>query len=358
MPFTPRDQTKPTALTAAINEIRRPNQFIRRLLYSNEVSLPVEDIELSYFDGQRKTLPLVRRSAEGTLVDGVGFRYATVAAPNIRVKMAFTGDKLMYQRQPGMQIYGNSSGDISRAVQQAINRDLAYLEDQIVNTIEWMCAQALQNDIVYSVSDKDSFRITYPRDGAYNITLLSAESWDNADATLPRPLANIHTVKRLVAHSTGVQITDAICGVNAANAILELAESGNLPAFKTDSGVRSGNITFASQFNEDGAIFLGEMGGVRFWEYSRTVLHNGSSVPMIRDDYVEFVSLSAASERTLYYGSIPDIEALQGRSFVGPRFAKSWITKDPASQIFLVHTRPLPVNRRPNATVSMKVTNN
>jgi hypothetical protein len=359
MPPTPTDFLKVRAMTGAVNKVDAPNQFLRRLLYSNTQALSTEDIEIAYFEAGRKTAPFVSRGSEARLLEGVGSRLATVAAPNMRVKMAFTGDPLLFTRYPDTNIYvdqSSAAGQLS-AVGRAINRDLAYMESQIVNTEEWMCSQALQQDIIYQVADNDNFRITYPRSSANNITLLSGEAWDNADPTLPRPLANIHTVKRIMSNAEGLQITDAICGINAANAILELAESGNLPAFKTDSGVSAGTLTFTSQFDRDGVVFLGTMGGVRFWEYSRTVSHNGVTTSMIRDDYIEFVSTSAASERVMYYGAIPDIEAIEGRKVVGRRFAKSWVEKDPAARIFLVHTRPLPVNRRPDATVSMKVTN-
>lgn len=358
MPVTPRDQTKLTALTAAVNEIRSPNRFLSRLLYSRTQTLPTEDIEIATFDGGRKTAPFVRRGSEARLVEGLGHRFATVNGPNIRIKMAFTG-KSLFDRRPGQMVYVDPNDrDISRAFQQDINRDLAFMESMIVNTEEWLCAQALQQDIVYEVADNDNFRITYPRDSEYNIALLEAESWDNPDPTLPRPLQNIHTVKRLMANSNGINITDAICGRNAADALLELAESGNLKAFKRDSGVRAGSITFVEQFNEDGAIFLGEMGGIRFWEYSRTVEHNGVAVPMIRDDFIEFVGNNTTSDRVMYYAAIPDMEAIEQKTYKTRRLAKSWVTKDPSQRVFLVHTRPLPVNRRPNSTVSMQVTNN
>jgi len=67
------------------------------------------------------------------------------------------------------------------------------------------------------------------------------------------------------------------------------------------------------------------------------------------------LAVSPAAENVMYYGAIPDFDALQGRAWVGRRFGKSWMDKDPSAQIALVHSRPLPVPRRPGSMVSMKV---
>lgn len=350
-------QLKWSSLTAAINEIRAPNQFLRRLLYGNVQTLSTEDIELSVLNRGRKTAPFVRKNGEAIMVAGHSETFQTVTCPNIRIKRPFTPSELLYNRRPGTTIFIEGGGQRA-AIQDHINRDLQVMSDLVTNSIEWLVAQSLQGTIQYEVADQEVFTITFPRPSGNNIVLTAGRSWDNADPTLPRPLQDVHTVKRVLSDEVGLQPTDAICGINASNALLNLAESGNLPAFKTDSGVAAGTITFVSQFNDDGAIFLGTMGGVRFWEYSRTVAHNGSSVPLIRDDYIEFISNSSAAQRVLYYGAIPDMRAINGNLFQGPRFSKSWEVEDPSAMMALVASRPLPVPRRPGAMVSLKVTNN
>ena len=350
-------ELKYSFLTPAINEMKSPNQFLKRLLFGNHVTLPTEDIELSVLTKARETAPFVRKNGEGIMVAGHGETFQTVTAPHIRIKRPFTPSELLYNRRPGTTIF--TTGRQSRsALRQHVNRDLQVMADLITNSEEWLCAQALQGVIQYQVADQEVFTITFPRPAGNDITLTAARSWDNADPSLPRPLQDVHTVKRILSDEVGLQPTDAICGINAANALLNLAESGNLPAFKTDSGVATGTITFVEQFNEDGAIFLGTMGGVRFWEYSRTVLHVGVSTSLIRDDYVEFVSRSAGAQRVLYYGAIPDMRAINGTLAQTERFSKSWEEEDPSAQIALAASRPLPVPRRPGAMVSMKVTNN
>lgn len=351
-------QLKWSYLTPAINEMSSPNQFLKRLLWGNSVTLPVEDIELSQFDKARETAPFVRKNGEAVMVAGHSEKFQTVSGPNIRIKRPFTPSELLYNRRPGTTIFVNGGGQSQRAaIRQHINRDLQVMADLITNSEEWLCAQALTGSISYEVADAEVITITFPRSSNCVLSLTSGKAWDAADPTAPRPLADVHVIKRVFSDEVGLQPTDAICGINAAQALLELAESGNLPAFKTDSGVASGTITFVSQFNDDGAIFLGTMGGVRFWEYSRTVYHLGVSTPLIRDDYVEFVSRSAASQRVMYYAAIPDMRAINGNLAQTERFAKSWEVEDPSAMMALAASRPLPVPRRPNAMVSLKVTN-
>jgi len=340
-------------LTASINEMKSPNKFLKTLLYSNHVTLPVEDIELSVLNKSRETAPFVRKNGEAIMVAGHDETFQTVTAPNIRIKRPFTPSELLYNRRPGTTIFINGGGQRA-AIQQHINRDLQVMADLITNAEEWLCAQALQAVIEYSVADQEVFTITFPRPAGNNITLTGADLW--TAPTTATPLQDIHTVKRVMSDEVGLQPTDALCGLGAANALLAMAEGGNLPAFKTDSGISAGTVSFVEQFNEDGAMFLGTMGGVRFWEYSRTVLHNGVATPMIRDEYVEFVSVSPASQRVLYYAAIPDMRAINGNLFQGERFSKSWDVEDPSAMMVLSAARPLPVPRRPGATVSLKVT--
>ena len=49
------------------------------------------------------------------------------------------------------------------------------------------------------------------------------------------------------------------------------------------------------------------------------------------------------------------MDAFEAGLWVAQRFSKSWVTKDPSQRLALLHSRPLPVPRRPGAMVSMKV---
>ena len=80
-----------------------------------------------------------------------------------------------------------------------------------------------------------------------------------------------------------------------------------------------------------------------------------TTVPMIRAKYAEFFHAGPGAERMIYYAGIPDLNVFGGSTLQSERFAKSWMQEDPASMMCLLHSRPLPVLRRPGSQVSFKV---
>lgn len=350
MPFT--QELKWTWLTGVVNHLKAPNQFLKRLLWSNEDPVPTEDIELSVIARGREIAPFVKRGAEGVMVGGATEKYQTVSAPNIRLKKPFNPSQFAFARRPGTPIHVTDDGVMLAAIQQHIVRDIGGMNDMIVNAEEYLCSMALQGVISYSDNVGDVFTITFPKPAANNITL--SIFWDDADPTKVRVLANITTVKTVLADE-GFTVTDAICGSEAQNQLLLLAEAGSLKFLNALNYIDSGTLTFTSQFTEDGVLYLGTLGNVRFWGYPRTATLKGTSVNMIRPKYVEFVCVTASSERVMYYGAIPDLDAFEAGAFRGKRFSKSWKVPDPSALMALVASRPLPVPRKPYSTVSMKV---
>lgn len=350
------NELKWATMTATVNEMKSPNRFLSRLLFPRHVTLPTEDIEIGVLSKGREIAPFVKKNGEGIMVSGHDEQFRTVSAPNIRIKRPFTPSELLYGRRPGTVIFSPGGSMQMSAIRQHVARDLQVMADYITNAEEYLASLALTGIITYSHADHDVFQIDFARDPANTIDLTASFYWDHATQTIPRPLKDIHSVKRIL-QDHGVAPTDAICGTVAADALLGLVESGNVKMLGQEGlDVAAGDMTFVTQFGGDGVIFLGRLGGVRFWEYGRTaVLADGTTVNMIRPNMVEFISTSPASERIMYYGAIPDWGTFQGRKFQAERFSKSWDEEDPSLRVALIHSRPLPVLRRPDTTVSMQV---
>ena len=348
------NELKWATLTATVNEMKSPNRFLQRLLFPNRVTLPTEDIEIGKLTKGREIAPFVRKNGEGIMVAGHGESFETVSAANIRIKRPFTPSELLYGRRPGTVIFSPGARSQMNAIRQHIARDMQVMADYITNAEEWLCAMALQGVISYELADSEVFQIDFNRSAANSKTLSGTDWWDS---TTPKPLADIHAVKREL-QDHGVQPTDCILGTEAADALLALVEAGTVKMLGQEGqNVSAGEMTFVEQFNEDGVIYLGRLGGVRFWEYGRTAMHpdGSTTVNMVRPKYAEFISRNAASERVMYYGAIPDMALFRGSLFQTRRFAKSWEENDPSAMMALTHTRPLPVLRRPDTTVSFKV---
>lgn len=340
------------SLTAAVNEIKSPNRFLSKLLFGRHQTFPTETVEYGQLDRARICAPFVRKNGAAISTGGHTESFIAIEPTNIRIKRPFTPSDLLYNRRPGSVIHAEG-GTIMQAMREHISRDLQGLADDIVNSEEWLAAMAIRGTISYEVADQESFLVTFNKPSSHNITLTGDMLWDNADPTLPKPVEDFHTVKKLLSNAVGLGVTDAIMGEEAATAFRTLMASNALTGHYQK--INTGETTFSEQFNEDGVIYLGTFCGVRCWEYSRSATLDGTATPMIRSKYVEFVAATPAAEFVTYYGAIADMKALQGNKFQGERFSKSWEEEDPSALQALLASRPLPCMRRPGACVSMKV---
>ena len=273
--------------------------------------------------------------------------------------MPFTAARYAFERQPGSQLHLAPGVSTEQWANQAIARDVAELERNIQHAEEYLVSRTLQGSFSYQTADQENITITIPRSTANSYQL--ATYWDDATPANTRPLADIFGVKKILSNIPGLEglaVTDAICGTDAANALLELVEVGAVKMLGLDgTNVRAGDITFVEQFQNTGAIFLGTLGGVRFWHYGRQLtLANGTTVDLIRPKWVEFINNNATlSDRVMYYGAIADMDALGQGVMATKRFSKQWTQPDPSARFVLSASRPCPWPRRANATVSVQV---
>lgn len=342
------DLLKWSSLTKTVNEIKSPNQFVKKLLFSSHEPKETETIEIGVLDGDREIAPFVTKNGEAIMVSGIGERFQTVEAPNIRIKRPLPPNDALSNRRPGSIIFPGQGGIVS-AAEQYVARQLGRLADLVTNAEEYLCCMALQGTISYQVSDDANFTITYPKPSGNSVDLGTNNYW--ADST-SNPEVDCYEAKRVVSEEVGLGITDCILGSEAAVSFLK---SSTVRSLLDVRNVTAGGQDFTTQFSEDGAIFLGTFCGIRFWAYPRQVKVNGTMTDLIRSKYAEFVCRVPAAEFTLYYGAIHDWKALQNRSFVGERFSKSWEDEDPSVRQLLTHSRPLPVPRRMGAVYSAKV---
>ncbi len=341
------DELKWQTMTAAINKIKGPQRFLRDLLFGRRETLDTETIEMSFLTGARDAAPFVKKNGEALLVEGLGEEFAVVEAPNIRIKRPFTPSALLYNRQPGTTIFA-SSGTKRRAIQQKVARELQRLKDLITNREEWMISQAIRGSISYTAKDEDHWQITYPR--ADGNTTTADTDWDEASSA--KPEVDFLAAKRLISDGVGLAPTHVLLGEDAAEYFLQIDQVKDL---LDNRRIEAGKVVYTSQFSEQGALYLGQFCGIEVWEYSRTINTDGTATNLVRDSYAEFVTASPSAENVIYYGAIPDMDALQGRTIQTEIFSKSWVEKDPSVMFALAHSRPLPVPRLPDSMVSMNI---
>lgn len=338
-----------SSLTATVNETKSPNKFVKNLLYGNHDPQPTESIEIGLLVGDREVAPFVTKNGEAVQVAGVDEKFQTVEAPNIRIKRPLPPSDALSKRSPGSTIFVSGQDQVISNAERHIGRNLARLEDMVVNAEEYMCCMSLQGTISYQVEDDSNFTITYPKPAGNTVDLGAGNYWDLSTSN---PEVDCYIAKRVVSNEVGLGVTDAILGTEAAVAFLK---SPTIQALLDKRNVSAGGIDFTTQFTEDGVIFLGTYCGIRFWSYPRQVVVAGTLTDLIRPKYAEFVARTPSAEFTMYYGAIHDWKALRDRKIQGERFSKSWEQEDPSVRNLLVHSRPLPVPRRPGAIYSAQI---
>lgn len=348
-----RDILHWVSLTSMIDETKRPSRFIRDTLFSREEPQATENIEFSLLIGSRQVAPFVRRDAAAVEVSGYQEKSYTVIAPRIRIKRSLKGHEVIFQRSAAFAIYVGSS-EVQDAGQRKIAQSTQRLVERRDESIEYLCAQALRGSITYAVDEEDSFTVTFPRTSSHNITLTTF--WDQANS---KPSTDFQTAMQLVADDASLGVTDAIMGASAMSYFLDHTQVLSL---LDNRRVMAGELDLSRQFLDSGALYLGMFRGIRVWGYTRATSVPGTqgdgghtSFDLIRSKYVEFVSASPAAENTIYYGAINDLDAFEQGVIVGRSFSKSWKQQDPSVLWHLLESRPLPVMRRPDSTVSMKV---
>lgn len=342
----PNDVLSWASLTGVVNEIKSPNQFLKRLVFGAHDPQPTEVIEIGMLSGSRVVAPFIRRNGMAMEIEGTSESFKTVSFPNIRIKKHLEAPDLMFNRRAGTTIFPGGD-EIVNAAAAHVARQQQRLADAVTEAEEYLCALAIRGSIAYSVDEQEVFTITLGKPAGNSLTITT--KWDDAASEVA---ADFFTAKQLVADEVGLGVTHAIMGAEAAAAFM--ANAGVMGRLDVRN-LSAGQLTLMEQFNQDGAIYLGVFCGVQCWAYTRQTSVNGSAVSLIRSKHVEFLSVTPAAENVLYYGAIPDLQALQGRLFQGERFSKSWEQEDPSVRWLLVHSRPLPIPRRPGSMVSMQV---
>ncbi len=337
-------------LTATINEIKQPSNFLFDLVFSRRENLTTEKAEIGVWSGGRVCAPFVKKNGEARLVTGRSNDFQTIDTPHCRIKMPITPGNVVFARQPGSDIF--SPADQARGTAEYYMIQQQAMLDQIAESEEWLSAQALRMSITYTPAEtEDVFQVTFPRSAGQATTPLV--DWDEADTSLVQIEEDFIEACRLVSESVGLGVTHCILGSTAAQHFRRVMKAQDLLDMMN---VQAGQMSLNNPWTRSGAKPLGMFCGVEVWQYSRqTVDHTGTTQNLLRAKYAEFLAVTPAAEAVCYYGAIADAKSLGNRLHVGPRFSKAWIQEDPSVEFLLAASRPLPVPRRADAYVSMKV---
>lgn len=341
-------------MTAAVNEIRTDNNFLQTLLFGNHVPYNTETIAIEKWLGTRKMAPFVKKNGEAILVSGVQKSFAEVQPPNIRLKLPMNPAQYGTTRTPGSGIFVGE-GEQRAAISNAMGKDLTKLKSYVAENIEWLVAQALTGKITYTTGvdpgEGDSFEIDFQRNANFTVTLTSTAQWDDTTPLIIDDFENAMELMNANGHTANI----AIMGKNAAK--LFKRDSKVLAALD-NRRLEAGEINLRRPYLDSGARFLGNLNSIDCWVYGRSTLDpSGNAAQFINDNHVFFIANAPGSEMELGFGAIYDYDADETTGlFVGEMFSKQWLEKDPSGMMNLIHSRPLPIMRRPECVYQLIVT--
>jgi hypothetical protein len=330
--------------------MKAPNSFLKNYIFGRDVTVPTRNIELSFIRRGRKIAPFVERNGSAIMTSGRNEEFLVIQPPHIRVKRPMNPSELLNKRRPGSVIFA-SGDDIGAAMREYMASEMEMLMDDITNSEEYLSALAIRGAISYTAQDEAAFTVTFPRSAAHDVALTGTDVWSNAASN---PAADMLSIAQLINDAVSLNVTDVILGSDAADAFLSNASVIQ----KLDPlRLRTGTVDLTQQFQESGAMFLGEfVHGIRIWRYARQVEVNGVTVDLIRPKFAEFIARTPAAQFVTYYGAIEDMKAIgAGKVLQSKRFSKSWEEEDPSARMLLVESNPLPCMRRPDATASVQV---
>jgi len=345
------------SMTAVINRIDAPQNFLRNLLYpaSTEDTLATHTVELGTLTGKRKMAPFVKRNGRSIMVSANEEKLATVETPNIRISRPMEAATVMYTRQAGTVIFADQS-TIEGAFEREVAKDQAVMADRIANAEEWLVAQTLKGKITYSGKEA-SWELDIPKQQA---AITAAATWDVATAAEIE--ADIDNAKFVMNEYEGLAPDTMILGETAAKKLLSNNNTATGDGLRQSLDRRNwdvGAITRRSQYQAWGGIFLGTLGGLDLWTYTRKIWLpdelGGTEESLIDTHSVHICHTNTTADRVLYFGSIADMQAIRDGVFVGRRFSKSWDEQDPSTLMQLAASNPLPFPKRPDATIELIV---
>ncbi|MBW2066890.1 MAG: major capsid protein [Deltaproteobacteria bacterium] len=337
------DEFKWRAMTAAINQIKRASKLVKDLIFPDAPPTPSEYIDVDVVIGGRKIAPFVSPVQGGIVVEKMGREMRSIRVPRIRLKKPFTAEELLTTRSPGAGFYATGGSDLQAYRRKKIGQELNDLKNnRIMNTVEWMCCQALTGSLIYE-GENISFQIDYQMPSSHKITLTKTDLWSDADNS--DPISNLDDWANLIINALGYGPNLMIIGTNVAKALRKHSEIREILDNRRQN---LGQFTWRATSN-----YIGNLDGIDIFRYGTKYDDlNDAEQNFWNPNYIALVATQARF--TTEYAMILDLKA--NARVVDKYFSKSWEEEDPSNLWILAESRPLPVCWEPEAIVYAKVT--
>lgn len=335
-------------LIGVVPNLKRAQKFLLDRFYTGMADPDTEFVSIDVDLGLRRMSPFVSPLVEGKLVEQRRMQTNTF-------KPAYLKDKRAPDlRKPTRRMIGErlGGGGVSPQLRAMANIQFE-MEDQldmIDRRLEWMAASELVTGVVVVAGDGfDTVTVDFGRDPTLTITLAGGARWGQAGVS---PTANIETWGLAILKASGAIATDIIFDTFAWQLFIadpKLVGAIYYPAL--GQGTNSNTVNIGAQ-TKLGAMYKGRWGNYELFVYNDWYIDpvTNVEVPMLPANTV--IMSGDALMGTRAFGMILDPR----HNFASLAYApKTWIRDDPAQQLMMMQSSPLPIPARVNGGLGATV---
>lgn len=313
----------------ALEQMYPPKTFLKDTFFPGGNTFTTKHVDIDIQKGKRRLAVYVKPTAEGKLVERIGFKTHSYIPPYVKMKTATTAQDFL-TRNLGDTIYGAGDGPQARAEKQ-LGKDLAELDDMITRLEELQASQLLHTGKVIVNGEGYSDEIDFALPPSHQVVLAGADLW--SDGANSDSIGDLKTWKRIISKDSGLIPSDIIMGIDAMDAfvnhpkIKDVLDTRRIDLGQITPELLAGGVTYYGRLREL---------GIDMYAYEEYYLDNaGNEQPLIDPKKVLMATMRARTSTN--YGAIQDLKA----NFAVPRFPKSWETEDPSVRWVMLQSVPL-----------------
>lgn len=333
-------------LIQVVPNLKRAQRFMLDRFYPGMADPDTEEVSIDIDIGIRRMSPFVSPLVEGAFVEQRRYQTNTF-------KPAYVKDKRVPDlRKPVRRIIGERIGGGGLTGMERMMANLNFeLEDQvdmIDRRLEWMaCQELITGTVTVAGKGFPTSLIDFGRSAALTVALAGGARWGQAGVS---PAASIESWQKMVLKASGAVVTDIIFTTTPYTLFLkdDLVKGA---VFYPKLGDAGNTLNPGAQI-KTGAIYKGRWGNFDIWVYNDWYVDAVSNAEneMIPDGTVILCGSELLGTRA--FGMILDPR----HSYMALPYApKTWITEDPAQQLMMMQSAPLPIPSRVNASLGATV---
>lgn len=331
-------------LMGVVRTLHDPVTFWLDLCFPTVQTFDTEYIDFDVIDRQRRMAPFVVPTAQGVPMYQQG--YTTRQFKPAYSKMKDVVDpRRVIKRQAGEMIGGSLSNEQRR---MAIITDiLQHHRNYLVRRMEWMAANAvIGGQVTIAGENYPSSVVQFGRDAGQTVVLGSGSRWGDAGVNI---LSLIDDWGTQTQQLSSYAPTLLIMGTNAWKVFI--SDTNVQRVLDTRRGSQSRLETGPGSFLP--AQYKGTLGAsLEAWTYNDIYTDNSGANQPIMDPSSIVLLNPAGVEGVRTYGAILDANAGYIPTEI---YARNWIDDDPAVEMVMTQSSPLPIVTRPNAVFTAKV---